>query len=86
MEKNKAIEIMVNNGWTKTQAKKNLILGTTIYENFEEDFEKTYKEQWEYLGEEYIENIRKMIETREPMRDWGIVEYEGKIYYIEYGL
>ena len=36
--------------------------------------------------EDFEEVLRKMIETKEPFPDWGIVELNGKTYYIMYCL
>ena len=66
--------------------------GTTIFEDFEENFDK-YMEEWKsgYAedSEDYIkmvEGYKNMIETGIPVADWGVVEKDGKTYYIMYVL
>lgn len=85
LQKEKEIAILMEDRCTKKEAEKHLKMGSTIYENFEEDFEKHYKENWGD-DEDFIERIRKMIETKDPMPGWGIAEYENETYYIEYAL
>ena len=87
----KQIEILMEDRCTKSEAEKHLKNGTTIFEDFEENFDK-YMEEWKYLAEdeeEYnnmVKSYRNMIETGEPVTDWGVVKLEGKIYYIQYVL
>ena len=87
----KQIEILMEDRCTKSEAEKHLKNGTTIFEDFEENFDK-YMEEWKYLAddeEEYtkmVKSYRNMIETGEPVIDWGVVKLEGKTYYIQYVL
>ena len=88
----KQIEILMEDRCTKSEAEKHLKNGTTIFDDFEENFEK-YMEEWKagYAedSEDYIEmveNYRNMIETGIPATDWGVVKLEGKTYYIMYVL
>lgn len=67
MTREKEIEILMEDGCTREDAKRHLEVGTIVYEDFEEV-------------------LRKMIETKEPFPDWGIVELNGKTYYIMYCL
>ena len=91
MTREMEIEILMEDRATKSEAEKLLKMGTTIFEDFEENFDK-YMEEWKYLAEdeeEYIkmvEGYKKMIETGEPITDWGVVKLEGKTYYIQYVL
>lgn len=55
-----------------------------VYSDMEENFDK-YAEEWQ-LDEEEREAIRNMIDTKEPARDWGIVDIDGKTYFIQYVL
>ena len=85
------IEILMEDRCTKSEAEKHLKNGTTIFEDFEENFDK-YMEEWKYLAEdeeEYskmVDNYRNMIETGIPVTDWGVVKKDGKTYYIQYVL
>ena len=91
MTREMKINILIKDGCTKLEAEKHLKNGTTIFEDFEENFDK-YMEEWKYLAEdeeEYskmVDNYRNMIETGEPITDWGVVKLEGKTYYIQYVL
>ena len=44
-----------------------------------------YMKEWN-IEEEDIEEYRKMVTDKIPALDWGIVEDNGKVYYIEYCL
>lgn len=77
---------------TRAEAEKFLKNGTTVFEDFEENFEK-YMEQWKsgYAegSEDYtemVESYRNMIETGIPATDCGVVKKDGKTYYIMYAL
>ena len=84
MTREKQIEILMEDRCTKSEAEKHLKNGTIIFEDFEENFEK-YMEEWD-IEEEEREVYRNMIETGEPITDWGVVKLEGKTYYIQYVL
>lgn len=82
------IEILIKDGCTKSEAERFLKNGTTVYNDFEENFYK-YMEEWKssYSGEEYdelVSGFKEMIETGIPVTDWGIVKLDGKTYYIMY--
>ena len=91
MTREKQIEILMEDRCTKSEAEKHLKNGTTIFEDFEENFDK-YMEEWKYLAEdeeEYnnmVEGYKKMIKTGIPVTDWGVVKKDGKTYYIMYVL
>lgn len=70
----------------KSDAEKHLKNGSTVFEG--DDFEKffdDYMKEWN-IEEEDIEEYRKMITDKIPVRDWGIVEDNGETYYIMYVL
>ena len=91
MTREMEIEILMEDRCTKSEAEKHLKNGTIIFEDFEENFDK-YMEEWKYLAEdeeEYnnmVKSYRNMIETGEPVTDWGVVKKDGKTYYIMYVL
>lgn len=92
MTREEQIEILMNDGCAKVEAEKLLKNGTTIFDDFEENFDK-YMEEWKagYAedSEDYIEmveNYRSMIESGIPVTDWGVVNLEEKTYYIQYVL
>ena len=91
MTMEKQIEILMEDRCTRAEAEKHLKNGTTIFDDFEENFDK-YMEEWKYLAEdeeEYnnmVKSYRNMIETGEPVTDWGVVKKDGKTYYIMYVL
>ena len=71
-------------GCTESEAKKHLKDGTVILQDFDENLE-------EYLDELDIEEedrneYRKMVTDKIPVADWGVVDQDGKIYYIMYSL
>ncbi len=85
------VEILMEDNCTRKEAEDHLKMGTTIYDA--EDFEKNWEyyldeTAWldedtrEYLAEEWT----KMIETKKPAPDWGVVTHDGKTYYIQYAL
>ena len=84
MTRKMEIEILMEDRCTKSEAEKHLKNGTIIFEDFEENFEK-YMDEWD-IEEEEREVYRNMIETGEPITDWGVVKLEGKTYYIMYVL
>lgn len=84
------IDILMADGCTKEEAKKNLKDGAIVFYDLEENLEK-YLEEWAYLddkdGEEkFTDEVKKMVETKTPIPDWGAVEVCGKWYFIEYCL
>lgn len=80
------IKILMENGSTKSEAEKHLKNGTIIFE------EQDLKDNFDfYMDERCVEDeekekYRKMLETHEPVADWGVVENDGTYYYIEYVL
>ena len=80
----KQIEILMEDGCTKSEAKKHLKNGTTIFDDFKENCE-SYLDEWD-IEEEEKEAYRNMIKTGIPVTDWGVVKLEGKTYYIMYVL
>lgn len=76
------IKILMEDGCTKNEAEKYLERGVDIITDFEENFEE-YMNDW-LMSEEDIEDHKKMIETQIPLTDWGIVNLDGKRYYIMY--
>ena len=78
------IKILMMDGCTESEAKKHLERGTIVYSDLPENFER-YAEEWQ-LDEEEREAIRNMIDTKEPAHDWGVVEIDGKPYFIQYVL
>lgn len=87
MTREKEIEILIKDRCTRAEAEKLLKNGSTVYEDLEENLEK-YLDEWKYLDEEdnFTDSVKKMVETKQPMVDWGIVNDNGKTYYIEYVL
>lgn len=78
------IKILMMDGCTESEAKKHLKDGTVIFEDFDENLE-------EYLDELDIEEedrneYRKMVTDKIPVADWGVVDQDGKTYYIMYSL
>lgn len=82
--KTREIEILMQDGCTRAEAEKHLKNGTTIFEDFEENFNK-YIEEWSFDEEEKAE-YRKMVAEKKPLTDWGIVEDGERTYYIQYCL
>ena len=78
------IKILMMDGCTESEAKKHLERGTMVYSDLPENFDK-YSEEWQ-LDEEEREDILKIIDTKEPSQDWGVVEIDGKTYFIQYVL
>jgi hypothetical protein len=88
MTREREIEILIKDRCTRAEAEKLLKNGSTVYEDLEENLEK-YLDEWKYLDEEdnnFTDSVEKMVETKQPMVDWGIVNDNGKTYYIEYVL
>ena len=84
MTREREIEILMEDRCTRAEAEKHLKDGTIIFEDFEEGLEY-YLNEWD-MDEEFNEEMRKMVETKKPVRGWGIVEQDGKTYYIDYAL
>lgn len=84
MTREKEIEILKKDGCTKAEAERHLKRGSIVYSDFEEHFD--YYMQEGFYEEEEILKYRRMIDEKIPATDWGIVEDEGKTYYIMYVL
>lgn len=84
MTREREIELLMLDRCTKSEAEKHLKNGSTIFEDFEENIE-SYLYEWN-IKEEDKDEYRKMVTDKIPVRDWGIVEDNGKTYYIMYVL
>lgn len=85
MTTERQIEILMEDGCTKSEAKKYLDRnGVTIFtaEDFEGNFDR-YMEEW-YIDEDDLQAYKDMIEKKIPIVDWGIVTDEEGTYYIMY--
>lgn len=80
------LEVLMMDGCTKSEAEKHLQRGTTVFdgEDFEKHFE-SYMDEWDIDEEERAE-YRRMIDEKKPVADWGVVEHNGKTWYISYVL
>lgn len=78
----KDIEVLMMDGCTKAEAEKHLQKGAPVFDDFEEKFD-SYMNEWGIEDDEK-EMYRKMISTKSPIEDWGIVEDGDKTYYIMY--
>lgn len=87
MTREKQIEILTKDGCTRAEAEKHLNNGTAIFEDFEENLDSYIKE---FSDDDVVgfdeESFRQMVYTKRPLADWGIVEQDGKTYYIMYCL
>ena len=84
MTREREIELLMLDRCTKSEAEKHLKNGSTIFKDFEENIE-SYLDEWN-IEEEDKDEYRKMVTDKIPARDWGIVEDNGKTYYIMYVL
>lgn len=84
MTRERKIELLMLDRCTKSEAEKHLKNGSTIFEDFEKNIE-SYLDEWN-IEEEDKDEYRKMVTDKIPARDWGIVEDNGKTYYIMYVL
>ena len=84
MTREREIELLMLDRCTKSEAEKHVKNGSTIFEDFEENIE-SYLDEWN-IEEEDKDEYRKMVTDKIPARDWGIVEDNGKTYYIMYVL
>ena len=82
MTREKEIEILMEDRCTKSEAKEHLKNGTIVFGDFEENCE-SYLDEWD-IDEEDRQEYRDMIASGKPIKDWGIVEKNGKTYYIMY--
>lgn len=84
MTREREIELLMMDRCTKSEAEKHLKDGSTVFEDFEENIEN-YLNEWN-IEESDKDEYRKMVMNKIPVRDWGIVEDNGKTYYIMYAL
>ena len=86
MTREKEIEILMMDRCTKSEAENLLQNGTTVFdgEDFKSNFDR-YMDDWDADDEERAQ-YKAMIDQKKPVPDWGIVEDEGKTYYIMYSL
>lgn len=84
MTREREIEILINDGCTRAEAEKHLKNGSVVFDDFEENFDSYMKEL--DCDEEEEEAYRKMIASKNPVTDWGVVDQDGKTYYIMYVL
>lgn len=84
MTKEREIEILMMDRCTKTEAEKHLKNGSVVFTDFEEHF-NDYMKEWD-IEEDEIPTYKRMIEEKIPVPDWGVVEEDGKTYYIMYVL
>lgn len=78
------INVLMADRCTKSEAEKYLKNGSVVFDDFEENFD-SYMKEWD-CNEEEKEAYRKMIDSKNPATDWGVVEQDGKTYYIMYAL
>lgn len=79
------IKILMEDGCTREDAIRHLSTGTIIFDDFEEHI-ASYCIELAGGDEDLKGELRKMVENKTPLKDWGIVEMEGKTYYIMYCL
>ena len=84
MTSEKELELLLKDGDTRSEAEKHLKDGAMIFEDLAENLE-SYLDEWD-VEEEDREAYRKMIKNKIPVADWGIVEDDGKTFYIMYVL
>lgn len=82
MDREKQIELLMMDGCTRKEAEKHLQNGATVFDDFAERFD-AYMQEWDI---EDIEPYRNMIDSKNPLPDWGVVEDDDKVYYIQYVL
>lgn len=79
-------EILIMDGCTRSEAEKHLQRGTTIFtkSDFLSNFD-AYMDEWD-IGEEERLEYKAMIEEKKLLTDWGIVESDGEVFFIQYCL
>lgn len=82
MNREKEIEILMEDRCTEAEAIKLLNNGTIVYDDFEEHFEH-YAKEWA-TDEDECSKFESMVKDGVPMADWSIVTHDGKKYYIAY--
>ena len=82
----KNIGILKADGCTESEAKKYLENGTVIFEESDlRDNFSYYMQEWD-IDEEEREEYKTMLDSKKPLRDWGVVEYQGTVCFIQYVL
>ena len=84
MTREREIEILMEDGCTRAEAEKHLKNGAVVFDDFEEHLE-SYLDEWD-IEEDDKDEYRKMVTDKIPAADCGVVEQEGKTYYIMYVL
>ena len=84
MTREREIEILMKDGCTRSDAEKHLKNGTVVFDDFEENFEK-YMEEWN-CSPEQVAAYKDMVNTKKPVPDWGVVEFDNITFYIMYSL
>ena len=84
MKNEMMINVLMTDRCTRAEAEKFLKNGTVVFEDFEENVE-SYLDEWD-VDEDDREPYRKMVANKITVTDWGIVEQDGKTYYIMYVL
>lgn len=83
-ETEKKLMVVMEDNHTKKEAVDYLCNGSAVYEKEEfVKFFEQYMNEWD-VEEEDQEEYKKMIDTNKPVFDWGVVEYEGVTYFIDY--
>ena len=80
------IDILMMDGCTRREAERHLKNGSVVFEG--EDFENhfnDYMDEWS-IYEKDREEYRQMISDKKPATDCGVVEKDGKVWYILYVL
>ena len=80
------IAILMLDGCTQAEAEKHLQRGAKIFEadDLTAHF-ADYMQEWG-IDEEEQEAYKEMLDSEKSLPDWGIVEQDGKTYYIQYVL
>lgn len=78
------LEVLMKDNCTESEAKTHLDRGTVVFSDLEEHFDD-YMSEWG-MDEDDRDLIWSMIKSKEPLPDWGVVQDEGKTYYIMYAL
>lgn len=86
MKKERQIEILMADRCTRKEAEKylnyNSPISATIYDS--QDVLNLPEERKDIWDDEDLKMFYRMVETGRNMEDWGVVDFEGERYYIEY--
>ena len=80
----KDIDVLMMDGCTEAEARKHLERGTIVFDDFGEHFDD-YMTEWNIDPEDRAE-YERMINEKIPVEDWGVVEHENNVFYIQYVL